>query len=337
MRYFMQYAAGTSELLIDAISNQIRDIDVLYRDDSAVIFDSEAAAEEIAALPFAKNSFIVLTSTARGDLDRGVEQLSRSASKVRFPTPSPKDNGFRTMIHIDGELAPVGHGAKSALERAIAGRTRARVEPRGLCQEYWVIGRVDMDDLLLCMRLPKAKRPAKARGAISYELSAMLVHASRPHPKDIFLDPFAGSGSFVQARLDFPAHEVWYSDRDLRSFQPDFPHDMATDPRVGFLSEDALTLPSVPDGGVDVIVTDPPWGEHEELEMPYADFTKAMAKSFDRVLHSRHGDFVVLCSRRTAELMASSLQGASFEINASHSILVNGHPATVLIGGRPKS
>ncbi|MET9087209.1 hypothetical protein ABZX77_35955 [Streptomyces sp. NPDC004237] len=337
MRYFMQYAAGTSDLLLDAISNQIRDVDVLYRDDSAVIFESRSSAKEVASLPFAKNAFIVLTSTARGNIDRGVEQLSRSVSKVRFPNQPPKINTFRTMIHIDGELSSVSPKSKSALERAIAGQTRARLEPRGKCQEYWVIGRLDMSELLLCMRLPKPERPPKAKGAISYELSAMLVHASRPHPKDIFLDPFAGSGSFVQARLELPAHEIWYSDRDLRSFRPNFPREMTTDKRVGFLSDDALTLPSVPDGGVDVIVTDPPWGEHEELTMPYPDFANAMAKSFDRVLHPTHGDFVILCSRRTSEIIARSLQGASFEINASHSILVNGHPATVLMGGRPKS
>jgi hypothetical protein len=58
----MQYAAGTSDPLLDAISNQIHDVDVLYRDDSAVIFKSEYSAKEVAALPFAKNAFIVLTA-----------------------------------------------------------------------------------------------------------------------------------------------------------------------------------------------------------------------------------------------------------------------------------
>jgi tRNA G10 N-methylase Trm11 len=333
----MQYPAGTSDLILDAISNQIRGVDVLYRDDSATIFDSRSSAREVASLPFAKNAFMVLTSTARGNIDKGVEQLGRSVSKIQLPNQSPRVNAFRTMIHIDGELSSVSQKSKRALEGAIASRTGAHLEPRGKCQEYWVIGRLDMRELLLCMRLPKPKRPPKARGALSYELSAMLVHASRPHPKDTILDPFAGSGSFVQARLEFPAHKIWYSDRDLRAFRPNLPREMTTDKRVGFLSDDALTLPSFPDGGVDVIVTDPPWGEHEDLGMPYSDFANAMAKNFDRVLDAVHGRFVILCSRRTSEIIVHSLKGASFEISVSHSILVNGHPATVLVGGREKS
>jgi tRNA G10 N-methylase Trm11 len=333
----MQFTAGSSDLILDAVSHQIRGVDVLYRDDSAVVFDSGSSPKEVASLPFVKNAFIVLTSTPRGSIDKGVEQLSRSVSKVRFPNQAPRVNAFRTMIHIDGELSSVSQKSKRALEGAITGKTRARVEPRGKCQEYWVIGRLDMRELLLCMRLPKAKRPPKARGAISYELSAMLVHASRPHPKDLFLDPFAGSGSFVLARLDFPADKLWYSDRDLQSFRPDLPREMTTDKRVRFLSDDALALPSIPDGGVDVIVTDPPWGEHEDLKMPYPDFANDMTKSFDRVLHPVHGRFVILCSRRTSEIIVHGLQGASLEINVSHSILVNGHPASVLVGGREKS
>lgn len=240
------------------------------------------------------------------------------------------------MIHIDGELSSVSKKSNSDLENAIADRTGARLQPRGKCQEYWVIGRREMRDLLLCIRLSKPKLPPKARGAISHELSAMLVHASHPHPNDTFLDPFAGSGSFVQARLESPAHEIWYSDRDLDSFRPDLPREMSRDKHVRFLSDDALTLPSVADGAIDVIVTDPPWGEHEDLTMPYPDFADAIANSFGRALHPVHGHFVILCSRQTSETITAGLKRVPFEINSTHSILVNGHPATALIGGRPR-
>lgn len=333
----MQYAAGTGELVLDAISSQISDIDVSYRDDSAVIFDSAAPTKKVGSLPFAKNIFVVLAATARGSIDKGVQQLGRTVRNVQFPKQASRVNAFRTMIHVDGELSSVGKKSKSVLERELSSKTGARLQPRGKCQEYWVIGRVELRELLLCLRLPKPSRPPKMRGAISYELSAMLVHASHPRPGDSFLDPFAGSGSFVQARLELPAHEIWYSDWDLHSFRQNFPHEMTADKRIGFMSDDALSLPSLPDGTVDVIVTDPPWGEHEDVTTPYPEFANAMAESFERVLRPTHGRFVVLCSRRTSETISHSLQDVSFNISSAHSILVNGHPATVLIGGRPKS
>lgn len=238
------------------------------------------------------------------------------------------------MAHIDGELSSIEQGAKRDIERTVAAGTGSRVEPRGLCEEYWVIGRLDLRELLFCARLPKAARPKKARGAVSYELSSMFVLASDPTPQDVYLDPFAGSGSFVLARLDMPAREILYSDTELSSHRKEFPSELTGDRRVRFLADDALTLPSIADGTVDVIVTDPPWGEHEDVAMPYPEFTRAVSGSFDRALNPKTGRFVLLCARRSAPLFRESMEDVSFVIDATHEILVNGHPATVLVGGR---
>lgn len=319
---------------MDAISPYADNVKMHYRDDSAMIFDSTSPEAKAAGIPFAKNCFVVVASTPRGSIDKGVNQLSRMAGSAKFPPSSSRNPRFRTMIHIDGELASVDQRTKTALERAISAKTGQRVEPRGMCQEYWVIGRLDLDELLLCVRLPKQKRPPKAKGALSYELSSMLVAASRPTARDVFLDPFAGSGSFVLARLDSPAQKIWYSDLDLRKFEREFPRELSMDKRVGFLNDDALTLASVPDGRVDVVVTDPPWGEHEDLGMPFEEFARAMVKSFDRVLHSASGRFVVLTSRRTASTVEKEFADGGFSVNSIHEILVNGHPATVFVGGR---
>jgi 16S rRNA G966 N2-methylase RsmD len=334
MRYLIQFPAGTGNLIVDAISPYADNVRVHYRDDSAMIFESTSPEARVAGIPFAKNCFAVIASTPRGSIDKGVSQLSRMAGSAKFPPSSSRSPRFRTMIQIDGELASVDQRTKTALERAISSTTGQRLEPRGMCQEYWVVGRLDLGELLLCVRLPKEKRPPKAKGALSYELSSMLVAASRPTARDVFLDPFAGSGSFVLARLDSPARKIWYSDLDLHRFEREFPREVSSDKRVGFLDDDALTLTSVPDGSVDVVVTDPPWGEHEDVGMPYEEFARAMVKSFDRVVRKQNGRFVVLTSRRTAPAMEKEFVSGGFAVNSTHEILVNGHPATVFVGGR---
>ena len=91
-------------------------------------------------------------------------------------------------------------------------------------------------------------------------------------------------------------------------------------------------MPSFPDGTVDVIVTDPPWGEHEDLDRPFGDFARATGGSFARTLHPVHGRYVLLINRRNAETMRDALAAAGLPPTAEHPILVNGHPATVLIG-----
>jgi 16S rRNA G966 N2-methylase RsmD len=334
MRYLIQFPAGVGDLILDAISPYAGNFKVYYRDDSAMIFDSPAGEDKIARIPFAKNAFTVIGSVPRGRIDRGVGQLGRFAASAKFPPGSLRNPRFRTMIHIDGGLSAVDRGAKSGLDRAISVRTGQRVEPRGMCQEYWVIGRTGLGELLLCARLPKQKRAPKGRGALSHELSSMMVAASLPNARDVFLDPFAGSGSFVLARAESDARRILYSDVNLRDFERDFPRELRADRRIEFLGDDALILGSLSDGQVDVIVTDPPWGEHEDVGMPYADFARAMVKSFNRVLRRAGGRFVVLTSRQTAGIMEKEFIEGGFSVSSTHEILVNGHPATVLIGGR---
>jgi 16S rRNA G966 N2-methylase RsmD len=334
MRYLIQFPAGTGDLILDAIYPYVGNFKVHYQDDSAMVFDSSAVEGRVADIPFAKNSFVVIASTPRGGIDKGVGQLGRFATSAKFPPSSLRNSRFRTMIQIDGGLSAVDRRVKAGLDRAISARTGQRIEPRGMCQEYWVIGRTGLGELLLCARLPKHRRAPKAKGALSYELSAMLVAASRPSARDVFLDPFAGSGSLVLARAESDANQIWYSDICLREFERDFPRELYADRRVDFLDDDALTLSSVPDGQVDVIVTDPPWGEYDDVGMPYVEFARAMVKSFGRVLHKPKGRFVVLTSRKTAATMEREFVKGGFSINSAHEILVNGHPATVLIGAR---
>ncbi|MGH8351131.1 MAG: hypothetical protein ACRES5_31885, partial [Pseudomonas sp.] len=211
MQYYVQFAAGAGGLLLEALDHQLGGLRVSYSDDSAMILESSSDPDSVAAIPFIKNAFIVVAETRRGSVDKGVVQLSRVIANAKFPRLTGQTNKFRLMVHIDGSLAPVAPRAKTALEQAIAHRTGARVEPRGMCQEYWVVGRQGMNQLLLCTRLARARQPTKAKGAISHELSAMLVAASKPSPRDVFLDPFGGSGSFAITRLEQPLKELWYS------------------------------------------------------------------------------------------------------------------------------
>ncbi len=334
MQYFVQHVAGTGDLARLAIKGFLGDMDIRYVDDSAMIFDSHANPARVAALPFVKNAFVVLVSTQRRDINGGVRKLAQLVANQRIPRLQPQRRTFRIMAHIDGSLASIDPKAKTELERAIGRRTGARVEPRGMCQEYWVVGRQDLGELLLCARLPRDKSPATARGAISYELSSMLVFASRPTPEDVFLDPFAGSGAFVLARSETPASRLWYSDLRLDAHRASFPRRLTEMENVSFRADYALTLPSFADGEVDVIVTDPPWGEYEDVGMPYPQFCKAVAKSFERVLRPATGRFVVLSSRSNAESFHRALKASALRVDERYDLLVNGHPATAFVGHR---
>jgi len=331
VRYFIQFTAGIGDLVRQSLAGELSRMRVEYADDSAMIFEAGDRPGLVAVLPYVKNAFLVVASVGRSNLDASVAKLASKAKNASFPRSPDRGYGFRLMFHIDGSLVPVSSKSKGTLERAVAARTGRRVEPRGNCQEYWVVGRTTLEELLLCMRLPKPSREEKARGAISHELSAALVAASGPDPRDVFLDPFGGSGSFAAARLEHPVQRVWYSDTRLADHLPAFVGKLRRDDRVRLLNEDALRLRSIPDGSVDVIVTDPPWGEHEDLDRPYPEFAASMAASFARVLRPGTGRYVVLVNRDNAAVMRQALSAAGITPDDEHEVLVNGHPATVLV------
>lgn len=343
MDYLLFFPAGMGDLAAAAVSRELTGARQKYRDDSAVIFSSSSPVTTVATLPFATNAFLILAQTSRGNIEGGLRQLAQRARKAAIARLPRETRQFRVMISIDGKLTSVSARSRALLEDALADKTGGQLARRGSGTEYWVIGRRDLNELILGLRLtttktkPRKTQPAMLRGALSEQLAALLVGASQPRPVDVFLDPFAGSGSLVRARQAWRGHAFWYSDTDPDRADPALRRDLRRSSAGHFLSEDALTLPSISDGSIDVIVTDPPWGEYEQLEMPLSDFYAALAASFDRVLNPVTGRFVILVTRRSTDELTTALSSFSFKVAATYPVLVNGHPASVLVGGRPDS
>lgn len=328
--YFAQHPAGLGTLIVDALAVSLPDARVSYADDSAVSFNSKLPRDRVAELPFIKNGFQVLTRTRRRDVSAGVDALARAMSQVEVPS-GLQHRPFRTMAHIDGELTGINPATRSRLERAVATRTGGRLQPKGACQEFWVIGRRELPDFLLAARLQKPKRPPQAKGALSQALASALVLASKPTATDVFLDAFAGSGALVEARSESLSRRCIYNDLALPHLRDGLSPELISR-RVTLLGEDGLQLPSVRDGEVDAIVTDPPWGEFEELPMALDDWANGVAAMFRRVLNPARGRFVLLVSRRSSDVYVERLTGQRLRVTASHELLANGHPTSAIVG-----
>lgn len=328
MRYLIQFPAGTAALAERAVLSDFASSQVGYADDSALVFETSAQLQTADAVPYAKNVFLIRAQTPRkGNLAGAVSRLAANVPPMRGPRNPP---GFRLMYHVDGQLVSCEPRARHELERAVAAATGLRLTPRGDCQEFWVVGRRDSQELYFGQRLRAGDPPAKVKGALSAELSALLVAASEPASDDVFIDPFAGSGAIVLARLRTPARSITYNDLDLPSHRAAFPPALKGGRKVILLGEDAFDLPSVKSGSVDAIVTDPPWGEHDQEIGDYEQFAASMAASFMRILSPKSGRAVVLVNRRNEELLAKALESAGLELYDLTQILVNGHPATAI-------
>lgn len=324
------HGAGLGDL-VDASVTQDLKADRVYADDSAMMIDTTVSASKIARLGYLKNAYRVIGSVPRrGAMQRSLDELARRASGWEL---TGGKQPFRVMFSEDGQLASVPPRARSRLEEAIARKTRGTVSRRGgRGEEYWVLTRRDLDEVLLTSKIDLPKAGQQAPGALRPDLSNLLVGAAGRRTTDVFLDPFGGSGALIAARLGSPLQQAIYSDLHYGSRSgPRVDAALQRSRQVTLLSEDARTLPSVDDHSVDVIVTDPPWGEFTELQADYDDFIDAVLTSFDRVL-TADGRLVMITARRLVGATLQSWKAHRLIVDATHDVLVNGHPATVIIG-----
>ncbi len=335
MKFFVQFGAGLGPLVERALAADIGSFQPVFGDDSGLLIESSAPERKIACLPYLKNAFSIIDQVPRGALPGSAEHLARRLTKNGVLRGRQRGRPFRTMFSIDGQLTGVPVAARGRLEGVIGQQTGGRVNARGgKGVEFWLIGRRDLGRLLFGERLPVPARPKPPRGALAPDVSTLLVRASEPAPGDVFLDPFGGSGALVAARAAWPCRRLIYSDLAATE-QPPRLAGVRGPGKVQVLAEDARRLPGVEDGSVSAIVTDPPWGEHEQLDVPYAEFAADLLTAFDRVLDRRRGRLVLLVARRTAPVVEAAWRAVPLALGAALPVLVNGHPATVLIGGRP--
>jgi hypothetical protein len=333
MRYFAQFRAGLGELVLDALRRDLSSVKVVSSDQSSLIFDTGSDPAKVGNLGYLKNAFSVLGTIRRSSAQHAAEQFAEQLLSTPMLRGQGRVTSFRTMVSVDGKLHGLPRPAKTRLESAIAKVTGARLSPRGGGVEYWLIGRREFEAMLFCQRLTTGIKPGAA-GSLGADLATLLVKASDPRSDDVFLDPFAGSGSIVRARMALPYGRATYSDLAVGEPYLQVPPEIRRRSRVTVLAEDALELPSISTGSVSSIVTDPPWGEYDRLDVDCATFARRMMASFDRVLEPRRGRLVLLLSRRAAEVTHGLWPSANLTLVQSHQLLVNGHPASAQIGGR---
>jgi hypothetical protein len=328
------HAAGLGELVAASLTADLNGR-VLYADDSAVMISTNAPATKLARLSYVKNSFVVIGSVPRRrDLRQAVDAISREIGRWKLPGGR---GPYRLMFSQDGQLVGVPGDSRSRLTTAIGRATGGRFAPRGGGEEYWTITRRELDQVLFCQRTPRRQRRQPAKGSLAPDVAEVMVHAAgRPRAQDVVLDPFAGSGALIAARTQQPYRKAICSDLGYRDDTVRLLPELVGRDTVQQLSDDARTLVSVPDGSVDLVITDPPWGEYDESGTTAAGSVIVDALgAISRVLRPG-GTCAMLVARRLADDVEKQWALRELRVRRSYQLLINGHPATLLVGLRDR-
>lgn len=324
------HAAGLGELVALSLGADV-DGRVLYADDSAVLILTTVPERKLGAVSYVKNCFEVVGSVPRRrDLGQAIEAIAARAPQWSLRrTRQP----YRLMFSEDGQLVGVPASSRSRLEQAVSRATGGRFTPRGGGEEYWAITRRDLDEVLFCRRVPRPDRPKPPKGGLAPDLAELIVNATRARAEDVVLDPFAGTGALIAARVSKPFREAICSDLGYADGSVELLPGLAGRADVRRLTDDARSLVSVSDGSIDVVVTDPPWGEFDQTETTVEALLTDALGSVRRVLRP-DGQLAMLLSRRLADETVQRWQQHGFAPHRSYQLLVNGHPATLAVATR---
>ncbi|QQS38395.1 hypothetical protein IPM62_03345 [Candidatus Woesebacteria bacterium] len=329
--YFSTFTTGFSEVVSQALLENIKDIHIDLLTDGLVIYKTATRPNEIKNLKYFNNSFLLLKHYHNVD-ERFLYKISKSMLsddnifsdlKNHFPHRTRR---FRIRAAIKNQHVSLDKNIVKKLEHKITSLQSNFVVDRSLVDLEILITIRSEGFALVGVQFTGRPNYEKtlSKGELYPELAYILCLISEPKKDDIFLDPFAGHGSITAQRLFFPHKEIHAGEIDndlLTKLRKKFNVKVIVD------SVDALSLKAFDDSSINKIVTDPPWGLFDtNKDIP--NFYALMLKQFHRVLKA-DGIIVVLTAQK--ELIENLLEKypSRLILENKYTTLVSGKKAGV--------
>lgn len=332
--YFATFVSGTSELVRRQMKT-LKDVIVLKVYDGLVIFKSSGSWKELQNIRYFNNVFLLLASKENkksGESLLGVLISSVAREGIRLPRRFHEiirgKRSFKVFTAIENRTVSVDKSLLQKVEHQIKKVSGLRLYIPQPDLEFWFIARREGFGLF-GLRLTRVRREnrGRGRGELKIEVAHTLFLISEPKSYDIVCDPFAGHGAIVIERArSFPYREIYASDVDETSLR-ELQKRARGLKNIHISRADALHL-NLPDASVDKIITDPPWGEYQE--MPNLEvFYEKMLGEFSRILKT-DGDIVILTSAK--EILERALRekfNRVLKIEERYDVLVSGKKAAM--------
>ena len=278
------------------------------------------------------NTFEVLLErsySGAGALDKLMSEAVRLGMRGSLSQIRGKVRTFRIVSSLENKLTSVDSRRKAELEKLIAARTGLRVERALADVEFWLYGRSEgIAFFLRRLSYERVTEKQLQKGELRPELCWCMNYLSSPSPRDVFLDPFAGSGAIPHSRLKMGSFAKLYAldiDRDKAK---------AIARRLGN-AENVHVQPlpiaqidsRIEPGSITKVVTDPPWGFFEEMNVPafYADMWKHLLPICAQDAR------IVMLSARADEMERILMRMDTLAVEAIYRVLVNGKKAGIYV------
>jgi tRNA (guanine6-N2)-methyltransferase len=336
--FFASFVSGTQLIVKDILEKHIPDIEIYQLFDGAVLFDTVKPYEKLSMYCF-NNIFSVIAYAENKNGD--IESFIRQIVNTRLQDDTISNNSysyktFRVVISSGNQFVSINEKLKIKIEKLISSQSKLKLNRSGSNIEFWILYRTEGFCYFL-KRLSKhiAYEKILNKGELHPEITFLMNWLSDPDKNDIVLDPFCGNGSIPIGRaLNFPAKKIFAFDIDNNMISitknkiiankslSDMKNIVTKKVDIKYLDEELLQE------SVDKIVTDPPWGSYEKLNMEIEEFCKMILLKMEKVLKN-NGIIVLLLGRNNyIEKLIETIPNLSLEKN--YNVLISGRKANLV-------
>lgn len=339
-RYLATFAAGFEGIVPSYLARSLAS--GVVASGGAALFRLAGSVDGAARLSAFSNVFLVVAEYRGKGIDfarmvRGEPARAEAIDPIARELARRGVRSFRVRFSREGRFEPVEPRLVAEAESQVREAFGVRDDRTRPDAEFWYMIRRDGGAYFLWRLTDRAEEErAPAPGELRADLARLIVaHALNgiDDPRAA-LDPFAGSGSLPRALAELcPTARVLASDSDSAKV-------VAMRSRLGAGVEafeaDARALHGVADGSIDLVVTDPPWGDWDAAALESLGGIDALYRGFlvalDRVL-SPDGRACVLTGAKAA-LEAAVAASPAFAASAGApgfrtDVLVNGKKAAL--------
>ena len=275
------------------------DIEVL---DSALVFSCD---DEI-NVKCINNLFIVLASFNSGSVNDAAKRVGSLA--FRFPRLDGKS--FRLVVMDCGKLRAIPQGVMVEAEKNISRRAKLEVHRANPDIEIWLNRRNDgLTFFMVRVRKHSPFDKSLKQGELRPDIVDVMLHMASPIQGYVVVDMFGGWGAIAAAVVDSGLYGKVYTG-DINEKCVEFQKARFNGIRDCVVHKwDAFKLP-LGDMSVDTVITDPPWGEYEKIDV--SRFYDGFVQEASRILRPG-GRLVFLSSMQKEASAALGGYGFTFE------------------------
>jgi tRNA (guanine6-N2)-methyltransferase len=336
--FFASFASGTQFIVKDILEKQIPDIEIYQLFDGAVLFNTDKPYDKLNMYCF-NNIFSVIAyaENKNGDIESFIRQIVNARLQNDTISNNNKNHKtFRVVISSENQFVSINEKLKIRIEKLISSQSKLKLDRSNSDTEFWILYRTEGFCYFL-KRLSKHTAYEKIlnKGELHPEITFLMNWLSEPDKNDTVLDPFCGNGSIPLRRaLNFPAKKIFAFDYDdnmvsivkkkiiADKFLSNMKDIVIKKVDINYLDKELLQE------SIDKIVTDPPWGSYEKINMEIEEFCKMILLKMEKVLKN-NGIIVLLFGRNNyIEKLIKTIPNLSLEKN--YNVLISGRKANLI-------